>query len=259
MANSLSFEEFKLWKEIPLLLIRRGEELLAQPYQKIEFTRNVVADELLNNLQSSPHAFVLACVMDRQIKAERAWMIPYQVSQELSSFTMETLLKNSLDDFTEIFTRRSFHRFNTDMAKYFYLGIKRIHEQYHDDASNIWKNNPASASVVRRFLQIDGVGIKIATMAANILARDFKISLKERLCIDISPDIQVIRVFKRLGLIADNSSADELLYRARELNPEYPGIFDLSSWEIGRNWCRPNPDKVKYRDCYLDNYCPKFI
>ena len=61
---------FKRWKEIPNMLIRQGEQLLAQPYRKIEFTGNSKADDLLNDLKNYPHAFVLACIMDRQIKAE---------------------------------------------------------------------------------------------------------------------------------------------------------------------------------------------
>jgi len=76
-------------------------------------------------------------------------------------------------------------------------------------------------------------------------------------CIDISPDTHVRRVFKRLGVISKNASNDELIYSARELNPEYPGIFDLSCWEIGRNWCKLQ--KPQCEDCYLHEYCPKKI
>jgi endonuclease-3 len=54
------------------ILIQRGNELLKQPYKKIEFTENPEADDLLNNLEEFPHAFALACVMDRQVRAERA-------------------------------------------------------------------------------------------------------------------------------------------------------------------------------------------
>lgn len=258
MAISDKIEKFKRWQEIPSILVKMGEELLTQPYTKIEFTHNSDADELVNNLKEYPHAYVLACVMDRQIKAERAWMIPYQISQELGDFNMETLLRPSLDDFIELFNRLRFHRFNSDMAKYLYLAIRKIHNQYDDNASNIWNNNPGSASVVRKFLQFEGVGIKIATMATNILYRDFKINLRDQLCIDISPDVQVKRVFKRLGLIDDDASNDELIYCARELNPQYPGIFDVSCWDIGRKWCSPNPDNVKCQYCPLVNYCPKF-
>lgn len=172
--------------------------------------------------------------MDRQIRAELAWLIPYKISKELGGFEFSRLLSLGLDRTKEIFTRKSLYRFSDTMAEKFYLAIQRIHESY-DDASNIWKGNPKSATVVRRFLQFQGVGIKIASMAANILARAFKTPMADKLYIDISPDVQVKRVFIRSGLIEENATNGELIYCARQFNPEYPGIFDLSAWEIGRN------------------------
>lgn len=239
------------------ILIKRGNELLNLPYKKTKFTGNSEADDLLNNIEGLPHAFVLACVMDRQMRAERAWLIPYYISKEIGGFEPERLLKLDLDTLKAIFKKKSLHRFNDTMANNFYNAIKLIHDKYNDDASNIWKGNPKSATIVRRFLEFKGVGVKISTMAVNILARDFKISMQDKLCIDISPDVQVKRVFIRLGFIPKEASNDELIYCARELYPEYPGIFDLSAWEIGRNWCRPhNPD---CKSCYLYEHCPKNI
>jgi endonuclease III len=242
-------------EEIVNVLVKRGEALFAQPYQKIDFTRDNKADGLLNDLKNYPHAFVLACVMDRQIRAERAWLIPYEISKEIGGFEFSKLLSLRLNGIKGIFVRKSLHRFNDTMANNFYLAIQRIHENYNNVASNIWERNPKSATVVRRFLQFQGVGIKIASMATNTLARDFKIPMADKLCIDISPDVQVKRVFIRLGLIDEKATNDELLYCARELNPEYPGIFDSLAWDIGKNWCRPkNPSCA---ECYLKSYCPK--
>ena len=112
--------------------------------------------------------------------------------------------------------------------------------KYNDDASMIWHNTPKNATIVRRFLEFKGVGVKIATMVANILAREFKIPMQDKICIDISPDVQVKRVFIRLGFSPKNATNDQLIYSARELHPNYPGIFDLSAWEIGRSWCWPS-------------------
>ncbi len=90
-------------------------------------------------------------------------------------------------------------------------------------------------------------------MSVNILVRDFKVPLSDYYSIDISPDVQIKRVFKRIGFTNKNASNEILVYTARELNPEYPGIFDLSCWEIGRKWCRPKNPKCD--ECYLSNYC----
>ena len=92
-------------------------------------------------------------------------------------------------------------------------------------------------------------------MAANILARDFKIKMADRICLDISPDVHVRRVFSRLSFTDKDATTDELIYCARELYPEYPGIFDLSAWEIGREWCRPTNPLCEA--CFLDRFCPK--
>ena len=96
--------------KIVQILIERGNELFGSPYKKVKFTGNLEADDLLNNLKQFPHAFVLACVMDRQIKAERAWQIPYYVSQEIGGFEFEKLKKVNLDSLKDIFKKRSLHK-----------------------------------------------------------------------------------------------------------------------------------------------------
>jgi endonuclease III len=91
-------------------------------------------------------------------------------------------------------------------------------------------------------------------MAANILVREFKIPVADKISIDISVDSQVRRVFARLGFVGGDATNDQIIYRARDLNPLYPGVFDLSLWEIGRNWCHPR--KPDCANCYLLRWCP---
>jgi len=237
------------------ILVNRGNELLQRPYEPNVFTGNNEADALLNDISSHPHAFVLACVMDRQIKAERAWLIPYHIKSEIGGFEFEQLMTLSPSYLVSLFQKKSLHRFNETMALLFYDAIKLISNKYDGNASLIWADKPRSASIVRRFLEFKGIGVKIATMAANILSRDFKIPMQDRICIDISPDVQVKRVFIRLGFIHSQATNDQLIFAAREFHPEYPGIFDLSAWEIGRQWCRPT--KPDCANCYLDGICPK--
>ena len=129
------------------------------------------ANGFLNDIEHYPHAFVLACCMDRQTKSERAWMIPFKIYASLGGFSMEKLASISREEYKDLFIKQALHRFNEIMSDVWYDAVQKIVRDYNGDASKIWSQNPSSATVIYRFLQFKGVGIKIATMATNILAR----------------------------------------------------------------------------------------
>lgn len=216
-------------------------------------------NDLVSDLENHPHAFVLACFMDRQIPSERAWSIPYLIKEILGDFSINTLYNLSLEEYRKIFNENKFHRYNDVMAEVFYNAVKKIVEEYNGNASNIWNNEPSSSMIVSRFLDFDGVGIKIATMATNILASDFKIKLADYYSIDISPDIHIKRVFKRMGFIKkkDINNIEKIIYKAKTINPTFPGIIDYTCWKLGKDTCRPtNP---KCNECIFKEKCPKII
>jgi len=227
----------------------------ADPRLPIPFTHDQEADALLNDLERYPHAFVLACVMDRQVKAEKAWRIPYAFKQRSGSFEFSDLEKLSLTKTKRHFNQKPvLHRFTDEMPKNFFSAVQRIASAYGGDASRIWSDRPTSADVVFRFLGFQGVGPKIATMAANILVRYFRIPLSDYYSIDVSVDRQVRRVFERLRLVDESASNEEIIYKARALKPDFPGLLDFPAWEIGRNWCRPKEPLCN--DCYMRATCP---
>lgn len=195
------------------------------------------AEKLLHDLRNHPHMFVLGCIMDRQITAEKAWLIPYSFGEQIGGFEFKQFYELDQKAVISTFKRISEHRFPNKMAPFFYSGIQRIQTQYDGDASLIWKNprNPSSALVIRRFLQFEGVGVKIATMATNILARTFRVNMSDLSSIDVSPDRHVKKFFVHHQLIGPDASPTEIIYLARELNPEYPGIIDKFAFEWGRN------------------------
>ena len=243
-------------KDIAAILVSKGEAIFQAPPSIIKFTGNEAADELLNNIDNYPHAFVLACVMDKQIKAELAWLIPYRISTKLGGFEFSVLEGLSEDNVKDLMIKpEPLHRFPDKMSVEFYKAVKRISIEFNGDSSAIWSGKPSSAKVVYEFLQFDGVGPKIATMATNILTRELKVPFNDYYSIDISADIHVRRVLHRLGLIEKGASLEQIVYKARAMNPEFPGIIDLPLWEIGRKWCRPK--NVLCNDCYLDDICSK--
>ncbi|MBN2858086.1 MAG: iron-sulfur cluster loop [Candidatus Delongbacteria bacterium] len=236
------------------ILVRIAKERFEEvDSQTVHFTEIEEIDNYLNDLENYPHAFVLACMMDRQIKAEKAWKIPFVVSDKFGAKDIIDLSKIDLNEYVKLFESEKLHRFNKQMAEIFYEAVLRICNVYKNDASKIWSDKPSSASVVYRFLEFKGSGIKISTMAANILARQFKIPFSDYYSIDISPDVHIKRVMKRFGYVPENADNDKIIYKARELNPEFPGIIDFSCWRIGRNWCRPNNSDCK--NCIVRSEC----
>ena len=238
------------------LLVTIGKERFINPERhSVHLVDDKIQNEFLNDIENTPHAYVLACLMDRQIKAERAWSIPYRIKNIIGSFDVDDLASITIDDYKKIFSEYKLHRFNDTMADVFCAAVHDIKTKYDSDASRIWSNNPSSARVVYDFLQFKGSGKKIATMAANILARQFKVPFSDYYSIDISPDVHILRVMRRSGLVSNNADLDSVIYKARELNPEFPGIIDFSCWEIGRTWCRPN--RPSCRECIIESECSK--
>jgi endonuclease III len=236
-------------------LLEHGEALFRAPKQMIQFTKNPDADALLNDLSGHPHAFVLACIMDRQIKAEKAWLIPYRISEKLDGFSFEALQRLSRDDVLHLMKEpEPLHRFVDQMSGLFYAGVQRLARQYAGDAARIWAGRPSSSEVLFRFLEFKGIGPKIGSMATNILAREFKIPFSDYHSIDISADVHVCRVFSRLGLCAEGASVEQVINKARSLYPKFPGMMDLPCWEIGRNWCKPQGPECG--GCYMRDLCP---
>ena len=236
-------------------LVEHGQKLFRAPKQPIEFTTVPEADTLLNDLARYPHAFVLGCVMDRQVKAEQAWLIPFKISEKLNGFSIAKLRSLSRTDVLQLMTTpEPLHRFIDTMSGCFFSAVHRIDKCYHGVASEIWANKPSSAEVVHRFREFHGVGPKIATMAVNILAREFKVPFSDYYSIDISADVHIQRVFSRLGLCPKDATPEQLVYKAKELHPDFPGMMDSPCWEIGRNWCKPRNPVCS--ECYVKDLCP---
>jgi hypothetical protein len=218
-------------------------------------TGNPEAEALMTDLEHLPHAFVIGCLMDRQIKAEKAWQIPLEIQRRLGTLAFPVLAKLTKRDWARVFSKPTpLHRFNDVMTEIARDGVALISQRYSGRANKIWSDRPSSATLVLRFLEFNGAGPKIATMAANILVRDFRVPVTDRYSIDVSPDVQVLRVFKRLGLIRSEAANAEAVYVARSLNPEYPGIFDFVAWDLGRNSCFPR--KPACNKCTLRSVCP---
>ena len=210
-------------RRIGRILVDRGRKVLEASRRLPTFTPNEKANALVADLRRYPHAYVIACIMDRQIKAERAWEIPYRIQERLGSFEFPALRKLSKSQIAGLMRRPTpLHRYPETMGKNMHAALALIADKYGGDAGRIWAGRPSSAAVVLRFLDFPGVGPKIATMAANLLARLFKVQLSDYYSIDVSVDVHVRRVFTRLGIVEAGASLEQVVYAARAISPEFP-------------------------------------
>jgi endonuclease III len=236
--------------------VEEGKKFFDAPRKPIQFTDDETANALVNDIENTPHAFFVACLMDTQIKAEKAWRVPLELKQRMGNFRFETLKAKSCEELEFLMsTPTCLHRYVANKSLYLYEAIQRIDAQYGGWAANLWEGGISSAEVVFRFLEFKGFGPKLSTMAANILAREFKVKFADYYSIDISADVHVKRVFKRLGIVPEKPSVDQVIYRARALYPEFPGLLDLSVFNIGRSWCHTR--KPNCSDCPLTAWCEK--
>lgn len=240
-------------------LVKTGKKSVSQGRRKINFTSDVGINKIMNDLDNHAHLFVLGMQMDRGIDAETAWTIPYRVSQELGlkGYEFEDLRAPSIEDLVKVFITNQLHRYPAKMARIFHNSLNHIEKYYGGSANQIWADRPSSAALIKRFLQFDGMGLRLASRAANKLYRDFKVELSDSSSLDITPEFYIRRVFKRAGFIGRNASDEELIYCARELHLKYPAIFDKPCEDIATTVCMlENPVCQK---CPLENSCMKFL
>ena len=236
------------------LLQEKGDEQLARPPVAVVWTDNQPARKFILDLKANPQAYVIGCMGQRSSRAERAWELPYELRLRLGSLNVAFLAEVEETRIAgEIAGPPALHRFPPTMAKNIRSAAQRIVQAYGGDAGGIWAGRPSAPTVVRRFLEFDGVAPKIATMAAIILVVNYRVPLREHHFLDLPVDVQIRRVFERLGLTVATSPDEAVIYWARELMPSFPGIVDVALWDVGRELCRPQEPKCDL--CFLADAC----
>jgi endonuclease III len=225
-------------------------------------------DEVRRFRASSANAFILGVMFDRSIPAWRAWEAAEWVNDSLGDQDDVTALWSNL---VKIEAKRllgflrygyggyAFHRHYKTFARQLPIAAQIILDSYGGDPRRIW-NNQRDVEIVREKLEeLPGIGPALSRMAVLMLATTYGLlGGKEALPqLDIKPDVHVMRVFQRSGLIASNANESEAITTARLLSPKFPAELDAPSWEIGQKWSRPTLPKCS--DCPIGEECPKFF
>ncbi len=205
-------------------------------------------------IDSDPFAFLVGCVFQRGIPWRRAWEIPYHINQHgmLESARLSSATNGEIESLFKIlpvgprYPNKSVRTLRETAA---------LVEEFDGNAATIWTGT--TPRVVRKRLQrIYGVGPGLAAMVVLLLRDQYGFFRGEEDEIDIKPDVHVVRVLKRSGLIQCEND-DLAVCAARQLSPQYPAELDWPTWDIGQRWChRTNPD---CDNCPLSAVCPRHI
>lgn len=236
-------------------LLRYGKELEEEGQQRRIplLATNEPANEFL---VGDPFAFLVGVVSDYQIKAERAWELPYLLAGRLGHWGPEYVAAH-LDDVVAAFGKPpALHRFPTQTAGWVVGAADTVVSEYEGDAAAIWSDAPQAADLQRTPRGFDGISQKKAAMAVEILERDLGIPISGMHGSDIAYDVHIRRVFLRTG-IAERDEIDHMVAAARRVNPDRPGALDMPAWAIGREWCRPTDPSCDA--CPIGEVCPRLI
>jgi endonuclease III len=214
----------------------------------------------------SANTFLLGVMLDHSGNAERAWEAAEWICSAVGDSDDVARLWRNLKDMDPPRLRGflrygyggdAFHRFYKTFARLLPEAAEHLLENYEGDPRRIWNNQRDVGKVSLPLDEIPGIGPALAKMAVLILAREHGLLGGKKACrqLDVKPDVQVRRVFQRTGLIQEGATDAELVESARELAPDFPASLDASSWEIGRNWCRPK--RPSCSECPLYGVCPQ--
>lgn len=214
------------------------------------------------------NAFLLGVMFDRNIEASLSWSAAEWVNDSLGdSDDVSTLWRNLIKidrERLKYFLQygnggHSFHRFYNSYVKYLPETAEIILKKYDGDPRKIWNNIRDVELVMERLEELPGIGMALSRMAVLNLVRNFGLlgGIKSLSQLDIKPDIHVMRVFKRVGLIGADGTRVDAIDAARKFNPRFPAELDAPSWEIGANFCRPN--NALCSDCPITDVCPKLF
>ena len=205
-------------------------------------------------IRGNPFAFLIAVAFDRGMPWQEAWRIPTEIDRQgcLDPARLASKGETELVGLLEGLAVRP--RWGAKQgAKTLSDAARLVWERFGGDAGGIWKDG-TPAEVEKTLQEIHGIGAGIASMTTRILRDDFGCFRGQERQIDVKPDVHLVRVFRRLGIV-DDDSANEARRTARRLNPEFPGELDWPAWRIGQLWCHPTePDCAQ---CPLTGDCAK--
>jgi len=191
--------------------------------------------------------FLLCCLLDYQMPADRAWDNGYRLVQSL--YDPDDVWR-AITSFPEIdwkskHAEYKLHRFPAAHNRLWRIG-KRICDEYDGDARRIWEGKEPGA--VLEILWNLRAGDQISRMIVGALRDCGQVKGEAS---DVKGDIYIRRVVGR-AVSGKSTDAETAVQLARQLHPPDPWQLDAPLWRVGRDWCKTKPMCSK---CYLAPCC----
>ncbi|HEV2484942.1 MAG TPA: hypothetical protein VGT08_05370 [Terracidiphilus sp.] len=191
--------------------------------------------------------FMLCCLLDYQIKTDRAWengdRLVHQLRDPEDIWATITAFTES--EWESKFKELGLHRFPAAHNRLWRIG-KEICSYFEGDAGRIWQNSPAFDVLCR--LNYIGVGEQISKMIVGALRDVGQIEGKG----DVKADVHICRVIGRVFFGAQ-ASPDTAIAVTRRLNPEDPWQMDRTLWKVGSTFCYATTPNCP--SCFLSTEC----
>ncbi len=223
------------------------------PRARAELAAEREANDLVHD---DPFAFLLGVIFDQGIPYQRAWAAPLELRRRLGHLDPLRLAMDPEVVRRAIQAPRSLHRYVETVPRWVVAAARKVATEFGGDASRIWSDTPTARQLIDRLLAFDGIGLKKAAMAVEMLERDLGVLVRDMGGSDIAYDVHVRRVFLRTGL-ADRDDERHMIEAARALHPERPGELDDPAWRVGKLWCHASEPECP--DCPITEACPKLI
>lgn len=231
-------------------------------------------NQLKSMIQETPNDFFIGSLFNFMLNANDAWEVPGILSQRLGHFDPFIIAKMSFKDLNPYIkgnnVMKALHDSHEVMTYRLISACKLLNEKYKGNAANIWLNESSAGVILNRLLEFNGIGQKISSMITRLLKGCKGITIKDWSGVDIAVDRHVARVFVRSGLVTygkydyskiPDQLKQQIIQKARELNPSFPGELDEPSFLIGRIWCTlkvPYCEGIEYDDGTEEESCPLY-
>lgn len=135
----------------------------------IAWTGDPEADRLL---QEDPLALLIGLVLDQQVKMEKAFSGPYELSRRLGHLDARRIAEMDPDELDAVFRRRpALHRFPGSMARRVQALCKLISERYAGDAGGVWRGVGTGQELAHRIGSLPGFGEQKRRITVAVLAK----------------------------------------------------------------------------------------